>query len=285
MDLLYKYRHISNAHHLRLLSHGEIRFTPPLEFNDPHDCRIPIRWDKADRGWLESELRRQALRQDPDESEVSREAKVQEEVAAMLEAGRGKVLLEYQTRYVVSPKVGVLSFSLDSAHPLMWAHYSDSHRGFTVGFDQSKLLEAIRSISGAAIGATSGPTTPGLEIRPAEVIYPPAMPELVPRDGNEGDLIHTIVTTKSQDWKYENEVRYILMKFDDTLRPMRLTDEERIVSLPLDVIREVTLGGNASHSDIQSLAGILSDGRERVRLWKASPSFGTYGLDREEIDY
>ena len=285
MDLLYKYRHFSNPHHLKILSHGQIRFTPPLEFNDPHDCRIPILWEKADKNYLESEFREEAMCQHSGDSELSREAKVQEEIASMTDSTQSKLILEYQTRVIVSPRVGILSFSLDSAHPLMWSHYSNAHTGFTVGFNQSQLLNSIRLISGASITATSASPTPGLEIRPTRVNYPPKMPELIPKRGNEGEMLRTIVTTKSREWEYENEVRHLLMKFDDQIQPVDLTNEERIVTFPLDVIKEVTLGVNASDSDLKNVADILSDGRPHVRLWKASPSYGVFGLDREEIDY
>ena len=240
---------------------------------------------KQIRDWLESELQQYARNNYSDSDEAYRQAQVHKVQSQMLEPDSGGALVDYQTRCMVSPKVGVLSLSLGSLQPLMWAHYSDSHKGFAVGFDQPKLLEAARSISGAESAAVNKSPTRGLEIRPVQVRYPRVMPELVPAQGNEVELMRAVVTTKSEAWKYENEVRYLLMNFDENLRPTRLTDEERVIKLPIEVIREVVLGANVSHSNIERVVNLLSDGRPRVNLWRASSRYGMFGLDREKIDY
>jgi len=43
--ILYKYRDWKNEKHKRLITEQEIYFPSPLDFNDPFDSRIPIRWD------------------------------------------------------------------------------------------------------------------------------------------------------------------------------------------------------------------------------------------------
>lgn len=285
MSLLYKYRHFENPYHLRVLTDGELRFTPPVEFNDPHDCRIPLRWDKANQEWLESELEDRALEEMPEQECSVRDASVVKALEQMSDSERQTALLEYQMRKIVSPKVGVLSFSLEPAHPLMWAHYADSHEGFVVGFDQEKLLAEIRNISGAPRNAEKAAATPGMEIRPVDVDYVEEMPVLVPGAKSDSEVIEKIVTTKRCEWEYESEIRYLMNKYNDEMQLERLSDRERIVSFPTDAISEVTLGVNVSYSDASEVAEILSDGRPRVRLFRASPSFGQYGLDRREIAY
>lgn len=43
--ILYKYRDWTNKNHQRFISHQEIYFPKPTDFNDPYDGNIPLRWD------------------------------------------------------------------------------------------------------------------------------------------------------------------------------------------------------------------------------------------------
>ena len=42
--ILYKYRDWKNEFHKGLLTHNEIYFSSPKDFNDPYDCRITERF-------------------------------------------------------------------------------------------------------------------------------------------------------------------------------------------------------------------------------------------------
>lgn len=43
-SILYKYRNWKDDYHKGLLTHNEIYFASPKDFNDPYDCRITERF-------------------------------------------------------------------------------------------------------------------------------------------------------------------------------------------------------------------------------------------------
>ncbi len=48
--ILYKFRYFDEkGYHLRILTDNEIFFASPKLFNDPFDCRIPVRYDLGNR--------------------------------------------------------------------------------------------------------------------------------------------------------------------------------------------------------------------------------------------
>ena len=59
---LYKYRNFDDPNHLRVISHNEIFFSSPKNFNDPFDVFAAYRMDKESNNKLVSKLINTILR-------------------------------------------------------------------------------------------------------------------------------------------------------------------------------------------------------------------------------
>jgi len=112
--------------------------------------------------------------------------------------------------------VRVLSFTDDPAHPLMWAHYADAHRGICLGFRRD------------ALGAV------------ARVRYPQRVPRLG-SDLSAERRRDIAFLTKRAPWAYEREWRLVDTEGQDN--PMNY------LTLGRAAIRQVIFGDRTSEDD------------------------------------
>lgn len=234
MGTLYKFRTFENAYHIRMVEHNELWFAPPAQFNDPFDCNIPMRLDKCPESWLREQMVAYALTQDPTISETEAKEKVDEELRESGGPGHRRALRWHQFTETVSPTVGVLSLARHwnrEGAELMWSHYSNSHSGFAVGFDEEALLSWMKSVSGIPQDAKRYEAVEGMNIRPAPVEYVEDMPMVVPCEDEPSEAVYKLVTHKSTAWEYEDEIRYLMMSFDSdfSLQPLSLDDRTQCI--------------------------------------------------------
>lgn len=83
-------------------------------------------------------------------------------------------------------KLGVCSFTTNPDHPLMWAHYTESHKGLCLGFDVTQ--------------------DPGLFLVPLRVNYSPTYP-LYNHLTQSKQMAEFVLSAKSNHWAYEDEWR------------------------------------------------------------------------------
>src|SRR5690242_12659557 len=87
------------------------------------------------------------------------------------------------TRSAVAKSTGMLCFSADWRDPVIWAHYSDKHRGICLGFElEDNLCQKVRYVS------TRLP-----------------FPALITMESTEVAL--AMLSTKYSNWQYEQEIR------------------------------------------------------------------------------
>ena len=143
-ETIYKYRDWKNEYHKKILTNQEIFFSSPRLFNDPFDCRIQIAYHKL------KEDEKLAIdyfsifvgRQFPHLTKQQKEKEVQR----LISEGRFKddeYILQANQKSIeqLHDIYGVLSLTAVKDNILMWAHYSNDHQGFCVGFDSIKLFD------------------------------------------------------------------------------------------------------------------------------------------------
>ncbi|HWE84809.1 MAG TPA: DUF2971 domain-containing protein [Terracidiphilus sp.] len=110
-------------------------------------------------------------------------------------------------------ETGIFSLSADPAHPLMWAHYADQHRGLCLGFEEtpgSKLanwvhcLQVIYSDELPEMQGNGFQTTMAFSMDEAGRPYTSSY-----KISFEDETFRRVVSTKPTAWSYEQEVRYI----------------------------------------------------------------------------
>ncbi|MEE1914724.1 DUF2971 domain-containing protein [Aeromonas caviae] len=126
-EVFYRYKYLPfNEGSLKVITEGTVKFTCPLEFNDPFDCQPVAYIDKQVRKkdyfkWFESQM-----------AHLSPAKRVQEINRLYRRLSNGVLsgdMLNLNLR-----TMGVLSLSRTCNDILMWSHYAEHHKGFVVGF-------------------------------------------------------------------------------------------------------------------------------------------------------
>lgn len=178
MSIMYKYVNFSLLN--SFIEHPTFKLTNPEELNDPFECRV---CEEIKNTYNEITKKR------------------------ILEPVRIKII-----ESAISG-MGIVSLTETHRNKLMWAHYADEHKGVVIGFDTKLLSEYISTNNTSNTGALIEPKL--YKVNYDSVRFDIKSPEnsfLNDRDPDEiiKILMERIITTKSDDWIYEKEHRYIL---------------------------------------------------------------------------
>ena len=208
---LYKYMPADRALVcLPEIGNGTLRATPPIALNDPYESFV--RKLRPDR---EQDL--------SDEQLVSLLRNIYSgkplDITMIVQAREqhGSNYLRELFARQLSFRYGIVSFSADPFHPLMWSHYAGEGAGFVVGYDERQLREALDS---AVLHRVRYVDTPVLWDYPATQI--------------SGSLAITIMCSKSCHWMYEKEWR-LIVELKDTIGTG--SEERHATSIPINLVR------------------------------------------------
>ena len=254
-ETIYKYRDWKNGNHKKNLTNQEIFFSSPRLFNDPFDCRLQIAYYKLkeDENLAKDYFSIFVERQLPHLTKHQKEIEVQR----LISEGRFKddeYIYEANQKSIeqLHDIYGVLSLTAVKDNILMWAHYSNDHHGFCVGFDSIKLFEYF--------GGGGG-----------KINYEDNYPIILPTD----DLIVQMAKqthTKASFWDYEIEYRLSKMNFSN-----------KAISIPAEFITELILGYKISESDESEIVDIISTKLPHVNILKTKPRKLEFEFDLVEI--
>src|SRR5271155_4121200 len=102
-----------------------------------------------------------------------------------------KVFLK--TRGDLNEKKGLLCFSADWKNPVIWAHYSDKHKGLCLGFEIPEMNGDPKNDAGY--------------VKYVQHLSPfPLNFENMP-DSEHDSFARSVLFTKYKDWAYEKEIR------------------------------------------------------------------------------
>jgi hypothetical protein len=263
MDLYYYTDLESDFHRKRVLAllDGTLFLSDPSKFNDPFDCQLSLRHDDLPEGpellpWVEKD--EMGI---PEKLAVCR--KDWPELRRLVERHRGEV---------ASRNYGMFCFSELWDNCLMWAHYAQRHQGvclkLNVNLDklpEGDWLEPVRYTSHYQV--LSGQKV---------------------KDDDQQSL-KTLLLTKSVDWLYEKEWRYIAP--DPAPRKKR-----EVLCGEWLIVEEVYFGSRFHEHNLLSLLKGSMEGRDPVKVkevleWvrdddreKSKLDFGL-NLGREQSDY
>ena len=187
----YKYLPFSDGA-LEIIKSGTIKFTSPLEFNDPFDSRPYITPESIELIFSE---RPDLFKRAGKELGLSPAKRLQSK-GKLLTTLR-KNVLSGNFQHNLLKDTGIVCLSRAALNILMWSHYADSHRGFVVEFAIPKF--GTRQDAKQAVDLlVSFP-----------VVYRTKRPHV--SLGSNGDFrnIEESILTKSVDWEYEAEERVI----------------------------------------------------------------------------
>lgn len=171
---------------LNILTRGTLKFTCPLNFNDPFDC-YPV-FDPSSIEQLEKhrpDLLKAAGRAEgiSPAKRLQRHGIYKAKIKKAVESG------DYAKGIVKD--LGICCLSRNPKNILMWSHYAKNHTGFVVEFKID----------------TSAPRSLLDRIVPLPVVYQQERPML--KWGDKNIDIQSYFLTKSLDWEYEAEERIL----------------------------------------------------------------------------
>lgn len=252
---LYKYRDWTNKFHRRLITHQEIYFSKPSEFNDPFDGNIPVRWDLMTyEECFEKNLEfLNTFLKNKDPKLVKNFAKKITDEKTHWHPEKLKKESPEQLRKWDSI-IGLLSLSKIEDNILMWSHYSLNHTGFVVGFDTESLINDY--------------DFDYLEPIKYQIQYP-----TISGKDDTTQQFHKKFFYKSDLWQYENEWRLSKNHI-----------EKRLIKLKKETINKIIIGACA---DSKRTDEIINSSRKcllsTTKIYKAEKSKDKFQIIINEI--
>ncbi len=165
---------------------GTLRATQPSSLNDPFECAVHRIFVERSEKEGNAEVSRIL-------TDLNPTSPIGEGDVAEARVEFGSLFLRELLSRQMSKRFGIVSFTTDPRHPLMWSHYTGDGSGFVIGYDMTHL-----------IGLSSG------EGRLRPVIYEHKPVVIIGyKVLNEGN-INALLSKKSDHWKYEQEWRLIV---------------------------------------------------------------------------
>ena len=249
MDILYKY---VTAHRaltcIPEVGDGTLRATQPAALNDPFECAVITTYVIQD----ESEENRQLAEV---LTEINQSKPVTEQDVGSARREHGTLFTRQLFAGQVLTRFGIVSFTSDHMHPLMWSHYTTHGSGFVIGYDVAEL----RKLTG-----------PGGDLR--EVQYnnrPPLILGPIVLVSPESNL-PILLSAKSSHWSYENEWR-LIVQLDKTIGT-GATDQHglpiNLVQVPNEAVVRVYYTERTPIESANTIRDRLADKNNRYRTDK-----------------
>lgn len=251
VNYLYKYRSLDSRGLEEIFSQNQIYLSDPLAFNDPFDCRPKIVTHKSRfkrnqfyRSIIERKFpryRKDQIKKELKNNPMFRKIKTHEYL---------------QESFLIFIRgFGLYCLSEIPDDILMWAHYSDSHKGiclqFNANIERTLFWEAYK------------------------VTYQNNYPSVNIMNLGEYDQFFNLFATKSNHWKYEKERRII--KTPDEGGP-------KLYGFHPELLTGVILGAKISAEAQKEVNKWISNSKTPINVYKATINKSLYKLDIKGIN-
>ncbi len=167
----------------------------------------------------------------------------------------------------VSTRFGVISFTTDPHHPLMWSHYTTDGSGFVIGYDTEELRE-LTGLNGSLRAVEYAD-------RPPPILGPRV---LVSPESN----LPILLSIKSRHWSYENEWRLIveLSRTMGTGAADQLGQPMNLLQIPNRAVVSVFYTERTPEATVELVRNRLAERNNRFRAERPRKlilSFESYG--------
>lgn len=232
-EVLYKYRDFADAYHKKVLTNRQLYYSAPSGFEDPKDCKIPVRFDlltkKQRIKWIEYKLRENI----PNKARAYYRQQARETYKTS-PLSNNEELKQYQeeTFKQYDERAGILSLTGNPNNEKMWDKYANKHTGFCVGFDPLILFQHLGG--------------------GGKVDYVDKLPEIFPHPihSYEKQMVSQIYS-KEKKWFFEEEYR------TGTFRDYPMSQKDRIITVPPEGFRIIIIGKNMPNNLYEELVGSL----------------------------
>jgi len=253
--MIYKYRSFESKYRYDIFTNSEVYFAKPSEFNDPFESKpqlVGLETLKKRQDYVENYIKRKF-----DHLKYIEKRNLKKELLIRFVNSNSvakdihKVLNEY----------GIFSAAEKWDQALMWSHYSNSHKGFCVGFEFEKEFDFEMGMA--------------LEVK-YKTNYPNLSPEIFIENTIENNekILEATLATKSKEWSYENEIRYIKLARDGG---------NGVYEFSSSNVKEVIFGACITKDNKDELIRIVKKHMPWVNFYQSRTSKSKYELYREPL--
>lgn len=151
--------------------------------------------------------------------------------------------------------IGICCFSRTKDSVLMWSHYASKHQGFCIEYRTNQDIDGIN---------------------PLDINYVSKFKKAQYFEKAERAIFH-LLFTKSNDWKYEKELRVPLTNVE--------TDEERKVEFKEKDILSIYFGVNSEQSTIDKLINLIAKNySSEIAFYKGKMSNNDFNINWKKIN-
>lgn len=248
-ETLYKYRDWGNKYNRRVITHREVFFAAPTSFEDPLDCKNPIRYDLLSYEDILNKYFQDSMPEQPTYTTEELNSRIDFTIDCANNSNITNPVhlakMERKHFNEFDSFSGVLCLTEYPAEITMWKKYSINHTGFCVGFEPKAMLKDI---------GTGGGIVQYYKELP--IIYPaPKHPHLLQS--------YLQIYSKLEKWTFEKEYRTYIF------RNYALSIDDRTFVLPPTAFKEIILGASMSKEDELSLIASIPPDLQHVKIKKA----------------
>ena len=246
MDILYKY--VTPKRALTCIPEvgdGTLRATQPAALNDPFECAVTTTYIIPDEVEENRELAKVF-------TEINENKPVTEGDVRRARREHGSLFTRQLFTEQVSTRFGIVSFTTDPYHPLMWSHYTTDGSGFVIGYDVAELSK-LTGPEGSLRNVEYGE-------RPPRILGPIV---LVSPESN----LPILLSNKSDHWSYETEWR-LIVELNKTIG-IGETDQHgqpiNLVQVPNEAVVTVYYTERTPRDSVTLMRDRLADKNNRYR--------------------
>jgi len=268
---LFKYRDFEKYTILSLLNKG-LWIPKPEQLNDPFDAQLKISDEDVSIELFKSSF---SDYQKWFKDKHNKQIKYQD-FELLFDNGKPnshlkeKVSLFRQFWDAQSESMGILSLSEDPESTTMWSHYGDNHTGICVGYNPQKLFPKSPNGSLDWLRKVSYKRESEI-IRNAYLLY--AKTGMCHSHVATMELLFKMLTTKSMDWKYEKEWRFLAPEKGNSL-----------FKLEVEAISSITFGLRTPVETKTAISHILRYHEKKTKFFQVVRCENTIGLTRVGLD-
>ena len=209
VEILYKYVTAERVWTcLPEVGDGTLRATQPAALNDPFECEVAPGMARSDQRAEDEEIAAVL-------SSLNGATPISAVKVGYARRRYGSLFLRELLVDQLSQRFGIVSFSLEPRHLLMWAHYTRDGSGFVIGYDAAALK---------ALGKTEDSLR---EVRYESRSIPIAVYPVLSEEN-----VNALLSFKSDHWSYEAEWR-VIVELSDTIG----TGSQDSRGLPINLVR------------------------------------------------
>lgn len=264
---------------LTYLENELLRITQPADLNDPFEFlpAIPSIEDFTllfEKIYKERVAQIDKLKVDKKEkselkNEQLREYKTQVRKLKNNEDGNVKTFFLERAKKNLNTHLGILSLTRRWDSTLMWAHYTNSHKGLCIGFDsQNPFFSAYRQIADK------------------EKIFMPVAyrDERIQVPIEKGVSIDfQVVLSKSKDWEYEEEERLLVMLRQASKVIPAEPYDICLYKVPHNLVKEIVVGVNFPNDKFEIVKAFCI--KNNIDLFRCKISETKYDMEREKYSH